>query len=73
MSLMTARPSVVLPQPLSPTNPTVSPGAIEKLTSSTARTNSFARANQPCWTGKWTLRFWISSRFTWATGMDDGG
>ena len=32
----TARPTVVLPQPDSPTSPSVSPGPIVKLTSSTA-------------------------------------
>ena len=32
----TVRPTVDLPQPLSPTSPSVSPGAISKLTPSTA-------------------------------------
>ena len=36
-----SRPTVVLPQPDSPTSPSVSPGWIEKLTSSTARTTAF--------------------------------
>jgi hypothetical protein len=57
-----ARPSVVLPQPLSPTRPSVSPGAMAKLTSSTAFTNSRARLNIPCFTGKCTFRFLTSSR-----------
>ena len=35
-----ARPSVLLPQPLSPTKPSVSPGAMLKLTPSTALTDS---------------------------------
>jgi hypothetical protein len=34
----TVRPTVDLPQPLSPTSPSVSPGAIAKVTPSTART-----------------------------------
>src|ERR1017187_2927304 len=57
-----ARPSVVLPQPLSPTRPSVSPGAMLKLTSSTAFTNSRTRLNIPCFTGKCTFRFLTSSR-----------
>ena len=38
MARSTRRPVVVLPQPLSPTRPSVSPGAMVKLTPSTART-----------------------------------
>src|SRR5690606_39359732 len=39
-SFNTKRPTVVFPQPDSPTSPSVCPGAIEKLTSFTARTIS---------------------------------
>src|SRR5205085_7020625 len=60
---MIARPSVVLPQPLSPTRPTVSPGLMKRLTSSTARTKSLARLKTPCFTGKRTLRLRTSRRF----------
>src|SRR5256885_3209609 len=61
---MIARPSVVLPQPLSPTSPRVSPGATARLTLSTALTYARTRLNSPCFTGKWTFRFLTSSRFT---------
>src|SRR5438105_2641597 len=64
MRRMMARPRVVLPQPLSPTSPTVSPAATVRLTSSTALTYARTRLNRPCFTGKWTLRFLTSSRFT---------
>ena len=40
-----ARPIVVFPEPLSPTRPRTSPGAIEKLTRSTAR--KAGRRNRP--------------------------
>src|SRR5208282_4535410 len=56
-----ARPSVVLPQPLSPTSPSVSPGSRLKLTSSTAFTNSWAPLSSPCFTGKCTFTFLTSS------------
>jgi hypothetical protein len=48
---MTARPNVVFPQPLSPINPTVSPGSTEKLTSFTARRTA------PCRTMPWMAHF----------------
>src|SRR5262245_55111323 len=52
-----ARPTVDLPQPLSPTRPSVSPRRIAKLTPSTALTTPPRRApNTPPPTGKWTLR-----------------
>ena len=62
VSLTIARPSVVFPQPLSPTSPSVSPGSIAKLTPSTALTWAQTRLNNPCLTGKWTWRFLTSSR-----------
>src|SRR5450631_529009 len=43
------RRTVLLPEPLSPTSPTASPGWIENETSSTART-------MPCCPGNWVLR-----------------
>src|SRR3989442_11583135 len=58
-----ARANVVLPQPLSPTRPSVSRGSSAKLTSSTALTTCFEGENRPCFTGKWTLRLLTSSRF----------
>src|SRR5437763_1086908 len=69
---MIARPSVVFPQPLSPTRPTVSPGLMKRLTSSTARTKSLTRLKTPCFTGKRTLRLRTSSRFMgwYRTGRD---
>ena len=51
-----ARPKVVLPQPLSPTRPSVSPGSIARLTPSTAFIESRARRKTPCWTGKCTFK-----------------
>ncbi len=44
--------SVDLPQPLSPTRPSVSPSAMRKLTPSTARTWPLTRAKTPLRTGK---------------------
>src|SRR5262249_39089034 len=41
------RPIVVLPQPDSPTRPSVSPGTIEKVTSSTAFTVAVFDENRP--------------------------
>ena len=46
---------MLLPQPDSPTSPTVSPGRTSKLTSSTARTAA-VRANSPVLTGKCLVR-----------------
>src|SRR5512133_387953 len=46
------RPSVLLPQPLSPTNPNVSLAAIERETSETACTTRVA-PNQPDETSNW--------------------
>ena len=47
---------VVLPQPLSPTRPSVSPSAIEKLTSSTARTWPTTLRSMPFLIGKYFLQ-----------------
>src|SRR5262249_37117799 len=53
---------VDLPQPLSPTSPSISPRRIEKLMPSTAWTTSRWPPNQPWpWTGKWTARSRTSS------------
>ena len=51
-SLSTARPTVDLPQPDSPTRPSVSPCATEKLTPSTARTSPALRPKTPLRIGK---------------------
>src|SRR6185295_435284 len=50
------RPAVVLPQPLSPTSPRVSPGATAKEMSSTARTWATTREKTPFFTGKYFFR-----------------
>ena len=47
---------VVLPQPLSPTRPSVSPSASEKLTSSTARTWPTTRRSTPFLIEKYFFR-----------------
>ena len=38
---------VVLPAPLGPRKPTISPGSMAKLTPSTARTSLYSRRNSP--------------------------
>ena len=59
------RPVVVFPQPLSPTRPSVSPRRIVKLTSSTALMSATFRWKiTPEVTGKYILRFRISTRFS---------
>ena len=50
-SWRTQRPVVVLPQPDSPTRPSVSPRRIVKLTPSTARTTPTCRPKKPLETG----------------------
>src|SRR6266436_5140727 len=53
----TARPSVVLPQPDSPTRPSVSPGKTSSETPSTAWTTCRERRNkEPLGSEKWTFR-----------------
>ena len=49
---ISARPVVLLPQPDSPTRPSVSPLRISKLTSSTARTSPLLRWKTPVRIGK---------------------
>src|SRR5215468_3237397 len=62
MSLKIVRPSVDLPQPDSPTMPSVSPSSTVKSTPSTARTSPLCDENSPPPTGKYFFRLWISSR-----------
>src|SRR5215210_755515 len=57
----TVRPSVVLPQPDSPTRPRVSPRRTKKLTSSTALTQATVRCRRPPFTGKYLTRRSTSS------------
>src|SRR4051812_34720396 len=59
-----ARPTVLLPQPDSPTSPNVSPLFRSKLTPSTALTSATLRANTPPVTGKRTNRSCTSSSFS---------
>src|SRR5215470_14195808 len=56
-----ARPTVDLPQPDSPTRPSVSPRAISKLTPSTAKTRPVIRRHSPLLSTKYFLRSRISS------------
>src|SRR6267142_1309367 len=51
------RPVVDLPQPDSPTRPSVSPGRMSKETSSTACTRATSRESRPPRIGKYFLRF----------------
>src|SRR5664279_2229246 len=50
------RPTVVLPQPDSPTSPKVSPSRMLKLTPSTALTQAATRCSKPERTGKYFFR-----------------
>src|SRR6266540_3161430 len=61
MSRTRQRPRVVLPQPDSPTRPTVSPSSTSRLTPSTALTCSRAPPSSPVRTGKYFFRSLISS------------
>src|ERR1700680_5067903 len=64
------RPRVVLPQPDSPTSPSVSPLRISKLTSSTALTSATLRwKRMPEVTGKYILTPRTSTRFSPAAGV----
>src|ERR671914_335591 len=63
------RPRVVLPQPLSPTSPRVSPRRISKSTSSTALTCPTVRPKKPCFMGKCILRCLTSSRTSLAAPL----
>ena len=63
------RPVVVLPHPLSPTKPTVSPRRMEKLTPSTAFTHpTFFLKKAPSWMGK----YFLSSRASSSVEEDIG-
>lgn len=55
------RPVVVLPEPLSPTSPMVSPGRTLKVTPSTALTWATTFLNSPFLMGKYCLRSLTSS------------
>src|SRR5258706_11596303 len=61
MSRRMQRPVVVLPQPLSPTSPSTSPGWIENDTPSTARTWPTVRDSRPRLIGKCLVRSVTSS------------
>src|ERR1700687_406484 len=68
----TVRPTVDLPQPDSPTRPSVSRGAIENETPSTAKTLPPARRRKPWWMAKWVLRSRTSSTGGGASGATLG-
>src|SRR5215208_3088293 len=63
------RPAVVLPEPLSPTNPNVSPWRMCRLTPSTAFTVPAPRPSKPCLIGKYFLRFLTSSKTRRCSGI----
>jgi len=60
-SLNNAMPSVDLPEPDSPTTPSVSPSRIDRVTPSTALTAPTCRLSTPARMGKWTLRSVVST------------
>src|ERR687891_1798282 len=62
MSLRIVRPKVDLPQPDSPTMPSVSPASTVRLTPSTALSTLLLREKSPSPTGKCFLRFRTSNR-----------
>src|SRR3989338_6320748 len=62
-------PSVVLPQPDSPTRPRFSPGASARSTPSTARTKDRGRARKPPVTGKDFLIFFSSNNILDLDGL----
>src|SRR5262245_794192 len=70
ISRSTVRPTVDLPQPDSPTRPSVSPAAVAKLTPSTANTWPAVRRRRPVLMGKCFLRPATSS--TGASGSPAG-
>src|SRR5690349_16253687 len=73
ISFMIIRPVVVLPQPDSPTSPTVSPRRMSKLMPSTARTAAGGPlAQSPRRTGKCLTRFLTSSSLGCSSGAPDG-
>ena len=63
ISRMSVRPTVVLPQPLSPTSPSVLPASIVNVTPSTAFTCPMVRLNRPALMGKCVFRFRTSTNF----------
>src|SRR2546427_11282647 len=64
------RPSVVLPQPLSPTRASVSPRRMYMSTPSTAPTRAIVRRRTPPLTGKY---FWIPIAATTLAGLGRSG
>src|SRR5690242_5644074 len=69
------RPVVDLPQPDSPTSPSVSPGMTSKVTSSTACTRATSRENRPPRIGKYFLRlrtFSSGSGMAWLSVEEAG-
>ena len=62
MSRSSSRPTVVLPQPDSPTRPSVSPRWMTRSTPSTARTSATCRWSTPARTGKAFTRPLMSTR-----------
>src|SRR5262249_46795311 len=60
-NLTISRAVVDLPQPDSPTMPSVSPRLTVRLTPSTACTTPFVREKTPCLTGKYFVRFSTST------------
>src|SRR5579864_5268575 len=62
--LTIARPTVLLPQPDSPTKPSVSPCSSANVTPSTAFTSAVLRLRTPPTTGKLTRNWSISRIFT---------
>src|SRR5215831_18932444 len=69
ISRSAARPTVDFPQPDSPTNPSVSPREIVKLTPSTAKTVPTPRCNSPFRIGKCFLRSCTSSTIPFGSGI----
>ena len=63
MARKISRPVVVLPQPDSPTRPSVSPWRMKKSTPSTARTCPTTRRSKPRWMGKCFFKLRTSSSF----------
>ena len=61
-SFMIVRPSVVLPQPDSPTTPSVSPARMPSVTPSTARTCPMVRRKKPALIGKCLTRLSMCRR-----------
>ncbi len=71
-SRIIARPMVLLPQPDSPTRPSVSPRRTWKVTPSTALTDSLVVLKMPARTWKWTLRSSTSMMLRCSCGVTVG-